>query len=92
MVAPLKFTGPLHRQQVSGIGHDADQTVAAFWIAADLAFRLGGEMKAGLALANLRAGRQESIGELTDLLFRLIEQMQSQTLGGTGAATGNRSN
>ena len=42
-------------------------------------------METALALAHLAAGRQQRIGELLDLLLRLIEQMQGQTLGSARA-------
>ena len=37
-------------------------------------------MKTALALANLRAGRQQSVCKLLNLIFGLVEQMQGKAL------------
>ena len=37
-------------------------------------------MKTALALANLRAGRQQSVCKLLNLIFGLVEQMQGEAL------------
>ena len=83
MIAPLEFPGALQRQQIPRIGHHTNQAVTAFKVAADLAFRFSGKVKTGLALAHLSAGGQQRIRKLMDLLLRLIEQMEGQSLGGS---------
>ena len=88
MVAPLEFAGALQRQQIAGIRHHTDHAVAALGVAADLTFRISGEVETGLALAHLGAGRQQSVSELMNLLLRLVQQMQREPLGRARADAG----
>ena len=81
MIIALKFTGAFHRQQIAGLRHYTNQSIAAFGVAADLTKRIGGQVKTALALANLTFCGEQSISELLYLLLGLIEQMQGQTLG-----------
>ncbi len=60
----------------------------ALGIAADVAERFGGEVKAALALAHLAAGGQQGIGEGADLVLGLAQKMQGQALGRARANTG----
>jgi hypothetical protein len=85
VVPPLVFAGALHGQQITGVGHHAELAVAPLLIAADLADRFGGEVKAAAALAHLASGGEQGIGKGPDLLLRLTQQMQRQPLGRTGA-------
>ncbi|AII49086.1 hypothetical protein KR52_08020 [Synechococcus sp. KORDI-52] len=57
-------------------------------VAADLTFGISGKVEAGLALAHLGAGRQQSISELMNLLLRLIQQMQGEPLSRARADAG----
>ena len=81
MITALKFSGAFHRQQIAGLRHHTDQSIAAFGVAADLTKGIGGQVKTALALANLATSSEQSISELLYLLLGLIEQMQGQTLG-----------
>lgn len=76
MVAAFVFAGALDCQQITGIGHHAQQPGLALRLEADLTEGFGGEVEAALALADLAAGGEQGIGEGADLFFRLAQQMQ----------------
>src|SRR5262249_43368567 len=81
VVAAAELARLLQREQVVRLLHDAEDARVTTWIAADAARILLGDVEADATVDDEGLELRERIGEPRDLVDRLLQQEERQSLG-----------